>query len=404
MAEKIIKQDAIELYKHDMMLYSIIVNRRRALPSINDGLKVVQRRIVYQSFKDNLYNGRNEKSALLVGQITGKLHPHGDSCYDAIITLANWFTTKYPIMDDFDTGYGAADGSSASAMRYTHAGLSKFGYECIIEDFSKSTNIVDWSETYLRDGSMEPDYLPAKLPLLLIEGCFGIVLGSTISIPSHNLGEVIDVTRKLLRDPKAKFCLIPDLCQACEIYDTNWKEINETGSGSFKARGTFEIEQDKKTGDYTLHIRSLPPRVYGDQVYNKILDMIEDKKLPMVKEVFSTLVKKDGRPDIIVKLRSGEDPEYVKQIIYAQTAVSQTIPINFEAVAKDGLQVLRFNYRDYLLNFIDFRLNCKFRLYCNRLQQVMTRQHVLDAFIKGFNPLINLSIYSPVLFQLIITS
>lgn len=382
MAETIIKKDAIELYEHDMSLYSIIVNRRRALPSINDGLKVVQRRIVYQSFKDRLFNGGNEKSALLVGKITGMLHPHGDSAYDAIITLANWFTTKYPIMDNFDTNYGSADGSGPSAMRYTHAGLSKFGYDCIIEDFNKSTNIVDWSPTYLRDGSMEPDYLPSKIPLLLIEGCFGIALGSTISIPSHNLGEVIDVTRKLLRDPKAKFCLIPDLPQANEIFDTDWKTINETGSGNFKCRGLFETEQDKKTGEYILHIRSLPPRVFGDQVYNKILDMVEEKKLPMVKEVFSTLVKGDNRPDIIIKLKVGSDPEYVKQIIYSQTAVSQTIPVNFEAVGKDGLEVRRFSYREYLLNFIDYRLNCKFRLYCNKLQQIMTRMHVLDAFIK----------------------
>ena len=347
MAETIIKKDAIELYEHDMSLYSIIVNRRRALPSVNDGLKVVQRRIIYESFEEGLYNGRNTKSALLTGLVAGKLHAHSpEGVYNSIITMANWFTIKYPIMDDFDTGYGTADGAPASAQRYTHAGLTKFGYEMFAEELSKSKNIVDWTETYLRDGSLEPDYLPAKLPSLLINGAQGIALGKIIAVPSHNLGEVIDVTRKLLRDPKATYCLIPDLQQACEIFDTNWKEINETGSGSFKARGTFEIEQDKKTGDYTLHIRSLPPRVYGDQVYNKILDMIEDKKLPMVKEVFSTLVKKDGRPDIIVKLRSGADPEYVKQIIYAQTAVSQTIPINFEAVAKDGLQVLRFNYRD----------------------------------------------------------
>ena len=381
MAETIIKKDAIELYEHDMSLYSIIVNRKRSLPSINDGLKVVQRRIVYQAYKDGLYKGRNKKSSQLDGEIMGNLHPHASS-YNSIVNLANWFTTKYPIMSDCKTGYGSADGASASAPRYTHAGLSDFGFEALIEDFTVSEKIVNWIDTYLRDGSLEPEYLPAKIPELLVNGSYGIGLGLIISIPSHNLGEVIDVTRKLLKDPNAKFCLIPDLCQSCELLDTDWQAINDTGSGQFKARGRIDIETDKKSGDYVLHIRSLPPQVSGDDVYNKILDLVDAKKLPMVKDVFSTLVKEDNRPDVIIHLRPGSDPEYVKQILFAQTPVSQTIPVDFQAVTADGLETKRFSYRDYLLHFIDFRATTKFRLYSNKLQQVDTRRHVLDALIK----------------------
>ncbi len=383
MAETIIQKNAIELYEKDMSLYSIIVNRRRALPSISDGLKVVQRRIVFQAYKNGLYGRKDDKSGALVGDIMGKLHPHGDtSIYGAIITLGTWFTTKYPVISDCGTGYGAADGSGASAMRYTHAKLSDFGYECIAEDLSLSENVVNKIDTYKRDGSKEPEYLPAKVPLLLINGSSGIAVGTIINVPSHNLGEVIDVTRKLLKDPNAKFCLIPDFCQACELLDTDWQAINNTGSGSFKARGKIDIEQNKN-GEYVLHIRSLPPQVFGDSVYEKILDLVDDKKLPMVKDVYSTLAKNQlSTPDVIIHLKPGSDPEYVKQIIYAQTPVSQTVSVNFEAVTADGLNTKRFSYREYLLNFIDFRMNVKFRLYCNRLQQVMTRHHQIDAFIK----------------------
>lgn len=382
MAETIIKQDAIELYKHDMKLYSVIVNRRRALPSINDGLKLVQRRIIYESFDQNLYDGRNTKSALLVGLISGKLHPHGDSNYGAIVTMANWFTTKYPIMNDFGTGYGTPDGAPPSAMRYTHAGLSKFGYEMYIEELKQSTNIVDWTETYLRDGSMEPDYLPVKIPSLLINGSYGIALAKIVSVPTHNLGEVIDVTRKLIKDPNAKFCLIPDFCQELEIFNTDFQTINDTGSGNIRVRGLIEVVQDKKTGDYTLHIRSLPPQVYGDQVYNKILDMVEAKKLPMVKDVFSTLEKGTNKPDVIIHLKPGSDPEYVKQIIYSQTPVQSTITVSMEAVTPDDCEIKRYNYREYLLHFIKMRYDVKFRLYSNIYQQAYTRFLKIDAFVR----------------------
>ena len=383
MAEQIIQKDVVELYEHDMSLYSIIVNRRRALPSVIDGLKVVQRRIVYQAYKNGLYGRKDDKSAALVGDIMGKLHVHGDSSiYGAIVTLGTWFSTKYPLMSDGGTNFGSADGSGASAMRYTHAALSDFGYECIVSDLSLSENIVNKLDTYKRDGSKEPEYLPAKIPVLLINGTSGIAVGIAISVPSHNLGEVIDVTRSLLKNPNAKFCLIPDFPQACDILETDFQTINDTGSGTIRARGRIDVEQDKKSGDYILHIRSLPPEVFGDQVYEKILDLVDAKKLPMIKDVYSTLDKDKKRPDVIIHLRSGADPEYVKQIIYAQTQVAKTVSVNFEAVTADGLDTHRFSYREYLLNFIDFRMNTKFRLYCNRLQQAMTRHHQIDAFVK----------------------
>ena len=156
MAERIIERDALSMYEHDQCLYSIVVNRRRALPMINDGLKPVQRRIIYDAYRLGLYNGKNDKSATLVGHIIGYLHPHGDqSAYDVIVCLANWFRLKYPLMSECGTNYGNVSTSVATSMRYTHAGLSQFGYETLAEELSKSENIVDWIETYKRNNDRE---------------------------------------------------------------------------------------------------------------------------------------------------------------------------------------------------------------------------------------------------------
>ena len=381
MSETIKNQDAISLYESDMAKYSIAVNRRRALPVVNDGLKPVQRRIIYDAYRLGLYNGKNDKSATLVGHIIGYLHPHGDqSAYDAIVCLANWFRIKYPLMSECGTNYGNVSTSVAASMRYTHAGLSQFGYETLAEELSKSENIVDWIETYKRNNDREPEFLPAKVPILLLNGSFGIGIGMTVNIPSYNLVEVLDVTRELLKNPNAKFCLIPDLCQACELIDTDWQAINDTGIGSFKVRGRIETEIDKK-GNTILHIRSIPQMVSTRDVYEKILDMIDNKELPMIKDIYNVLDDND-RPDITIHLKPGVDADYVKNIIWAKTQVMNNQSVNFEAVTANGMDTKRFNFREYLLTFIDYRMNTKFRLYCNLLLQAMTRHHQIDAYIK----------------------
>ena len=375
------------MYIQDQAKYSIVVNRRRAIPAVQDGLKVVQRRAIYGTFKKRLIKpSLHAKSARLVGDVMGELHPHGDSSiYEAIVTLASWYKTKYPIFFAYGN-WGNVSGAGAAAMRYTETALTDFGYECIIEELSQSNNIVNWLETYSRD-SIEPEYLPAKLPILLINGAFAIGVGMSMNLASHNLGDVVDATIKLINNPKSNIVLIPDLPQACELVGNNWKEISETGRGSFKARAKIITEQDKK-GNYTLHIASLPDQVNCTAVYNKISELISAKQLPMVKDVFNSLKKEKvsgevrAIPDIIIKLRPGADPGYVKQVIYAKTPAQQTVSINFEAVSMNGIDLKRYSYREYLLDFINQRMNIKFRLYCNKLQQVMTRHLQVDAFVK----------------------
>lgn len=380
MAEKIMEHSAISMYEQDMMKYSIVVNRRRMIPEIRDGLIPVQRRVLFAAYKEGQTSpNKKDKSASLVGTTMKCYHPHGESSiYGAIATITVGFKTKYPLF--YGKGnWGNVMGAGPAAQRYTEVALSNFGYDILIDELAQSNNIVDWIDTYKRNGDKEPEFLPAKVPLLLINGAFGIGVGMSINIPSHNIVEVIGAVRQLLKNPNSNIVLIPDLCQACTLIDTDWKSISETGRGTFKVRGNIVTETDKK-GNITLRITSLPDSVNTTMVYEKILKMIEDKQMPMIKDVFNSLT--EGKPNIRILLKPGSDPEYVKQAIYAKTDVQKTISVNFEAVSVDGIEIKRYSYKNYLLSFIDQRMNTKFRLYCNKLQQVMTRHHQVDAFIK----------------------
>lgn len=556
MSERIIDCDALAMYEQDQSKYSIVVDRRRALPAVQDGLKPVQRRVIYGAYKKHLTSPNNvDKSAALTGDVMGKYHPHGDclasdtilystddnttisigevynkgieylnilavdvengklvpakahsfrigqytktiykiilsngqickvtnnhpfllsnlqwveaenlkpndrlyckkftktpmhnnnnayikditvyndyelyikdiiivhleedvpmydftvdeyqnmlipscngkmdnsfnypficvhnsSIYETIVTLVDWFKTKYPLMYG-QGGWGDVTGAGAAAMRYTETALSKFGYDILIDELDDSENIVDYVETYKRNEDREPEYLSAKLPLLLINGSFGIGVGMIINVPSHNLGEVVDETLKLIENPNYDPVLIPDLPQACDFIDTNWKEISNTGRGSVKVRGRIVTETDKK-GNVTLHVISLPNTVTTTNVTEKIMDMLANKQLPMVKNVINTM-DDDEHPDIHIYLKPGADVNYVKQILYAKTGVQDTMSINFQAVAMNGIDIDRFSYKNYLLGFIDMRMNTKFRLYCNKLQQVLTKHHIRDAYVK----------------------
>lgn len=323
--------------------------------------------------------GNTENSPVFnqIGKCIPMISSHNSSIYDAFVSIAAWYKIKHPLMYGFGN-WGNVSGASAAAERYTEVALSEFGYDIMIDELAQSGNIVDWIDTYTRKDK-EPEYLPAKLPNLLINGAFGIGVGMSINVPSHNLGEVVDATINLIKNPKAKVVLIPDLIQSCDIINTNWEEICNTGRGSFKVRGKIVTEQDKN-GNYTLRIISLPDQVTTTSVYEKILDMIADKQLPMVKDVFNSL--KDKKPNIIIHLNKGADPSYVKQAIYAKTKVQDTISVNFEAVSMNGIDLERFSYKKYLLDFIDQRMSIKFRLYCNLLQQVMTKHLQIDALVK----------------------
>lgn len=379
MSEKIVQRDVVPMYEEGMSKYSIAVNRIRAIPNTIDGLKPIQRRIIYQAYVDHMIGPSNKKkSNKLAGQIMGLLHPHGDP-YPSFVPMVAWYKTKYPPL--FGHGnWGNPNTPEPASSRYTETALSKFGYDIFCEDLQRSKHSVTWVDTYLRDGTKEPEYLPVRLPMLLINGGFGIGLGLQFYCAPHNLSEVVKATRDLLKNPQNDVVLVPDFCQELEILNTDWKQLSHTGRGVFKVRGKITEEHNKK-GEVILHVVSLPDNISGSKVYDKILAMYEDKQLPMVKDVLRNLDKR-GCPDIIIHLRQGADPNYVKQVLYAKTEIMSTVSVNFEAVAPNGIDIKRYSYKEYLLEFIEQRMEVKFKLYCNLLQQALTRFNTIDAYIK----------------------
>lgn len=375
MPEQIKEITVQKSYEEDMVKYSIIVNRRRALPNVKDSLKPVQRRVLADMNKQGAtsYNSRIKSSAI-VGDTMKLYHPHGDSSiYSCMEPMANWYSCKVPLIAP-KGNWGTVMGDGPAASRYTEAGLSEFGYECVIGELKETKNVVDWIPTYDRT-TVEPEYLPVKAPLLLINGSFGIGVGLSVNIPTHNLNEVIAETRALIRNPKRKVILIPDHCQPCEIIDTDWEKICSTGRGPYKARGVIEIGEYK--GDPALFIKSLPNGVFSGSVVEAIHKMILNKQLPMVKSVNDA---SDNVVNIIIALRKGSDPYYVREVIYAKTEVQKTFTVNFEIV--DGIDPKRMSYKEYLMSFLETRAMTKFRLYANKLQMSMTRFHHLDAYVK----------------------
>ena len=382
MAEIIHDKNAIKQFKEDTVIYSIEVNRKRMIPDVRDGLLRVQRRILDSMFNQLPCATKPVKTAEVVGNVIGRSHPHGNSSVESAIKLmANWFDSKVPLIDS-KSNMGSMQGDDAAAPRYTEIMLSDFAKECVIAELANSKDIVDWSLTF-NNRSKEPEYLPVAVPLLLINGSFGIGIGMKTEIPKHNLVEVIDATLKLIKNPNAQVVLIPDQCMECEIIDTNWKSICNKGSGSYIARSKIDIEYIK---DYPcLVIKSLPDRVFFDRgnsqnggVKYKILDMIKDGKLPQISAIEEHSHGDDMR--IVIKLKKGSDPNYVKELLYKSTQLQYTFGVNFEVL--DGYKPIPMSYKAYLQFFIEQRKITKFRLYCSLLQKYKTKYHEREAYVK----------------------
>ena len=382
MSETIKDKDCLESYIEDMVRYSIGVNRRRAIPDIKDSFKPVQRRILYSMNLLGVIEPKQIKSQKITGDTMGNFHPHGDSSiYDAMAPMANWWQSKIPLIKP-DGNWGNFMGDSAAAPRYTEASISKFGYKYVLEELKETTNVVDWSKNY-DDTKMEPNYLPIKVPLLLINGAYGIGLGMMTEVPTHNFHEVIEATRTLLHcimndQPTSNIdiVLVPDHCLPCKIIDTDWKEICKTGRGSYRVRGEVKIGEFNKCP--ALFVRSLPNRVTTNTIVDKLNEMVEKKELPMVKDILDS--SGAGEMNIIIQLRPGSDPYYMREVLYKKTKVEESYTVNMEVVS--DIDPKRVSYKEYLESFIAQRVITKFRLYCDRMQKIMTRWHQLDTYIK----------------------
>lgn len=380
MPEKIVPVNLSQQFKDDYQRYAIYVTYDRIMTDIRDGFKPVQRRLVYSVLQAGGIN-HTVKSATIVGEAM-KYHPHGDtSLASSIKPLTNWFECYIPIFTK-QGNFGNIQGNDMAAPRYNEVRLSDFALEYVVGDMREASDSVNWVDNY-DNTRKEPEFLSSALPLTLINGSFGIGVGKRIDVPAHNTNEVIDAMLTLMDNPKADIVLIPDTCQKCEIFDdANWKEISKTGFGFFTVRGIIETTMDF-SNDHFKHrpaviIRSIPDGVFLDTICGQVNNLIAKKKIIQIDGEFDDSI--GDNLQYVYVLKQGTDPEYIKNVLYQNTAIQSNQRINFEML--NGLEVVRLPYKEYLLYFIEHRKKVKYRLFVNRLQQINTKLHEKEAFIK----------------------
>lgn len=382
--ETIINNNITDQYKEDVERYSLYVNRRRAIPDVKDGLKPVQRRIVWAAYKDTKCIDTNVKSARVYGDVIGKYHPHGDAgVYNAMKPLTNWFEINMPLLKG-KGNWGTFQGDPQSAARYTETRLTKFCLEAVLGKIKEVPEVVDWENTY-DEKSVEPVYLPVELPLLLINGAYGIGYGMSVNVPKHNINEVIDATIYHMQHPNEEITLVPDTCMECEIIEEDFDKISRLGFGKFTVRGIVDIENHGKRD--SLVIRSVPDLTYLDTITDKIEELVEKKQLPQIADVKdkSKTDKKgtNNGKDImryVIDLKPGSDPNFVRDLLYKNTKLQDTVSVNMEVIY--NYNPLRLSYREYLDIFIEFRKETLIRYYNNKLKKVNTKLHEMDAYVR----------------------
>lgn len=373
MSERIIEVNVSEQYKKDYKLYALYVCRHRVAVDCRDGLKPVARKILYATFtlKSKTKYPNKIKSAKIVGDVMGGLHPHSDSSiYGAMKPLANEFEIYIPLLNK-QGNWGDKFGNSPAAMRYTECGLSQFSQEYLLKDLNDTQNCVDWLPTFDTSGK-EPECLPAAVPITLIEGTFGIAVGFKVEIPKHNITEVINATIALIKNRDSKVVLIPDHCQPCEIIESDFAAISNIGFGTYSIRGI--IKEGEFQGEPSLFLKSAPDLIYFQTIKENIERLITSKKIINVTRI-------DNHDDeLVVRFKRGTDLTYAKQLIYKYTRMEIPCRVNFEVL--DNMIPMRMSYKSYILQWLEFRKFTKFRVYCNKLQTVSTRIHTIEPFVK----------------------
>jgi DNA gyrase subunit A len=375
--------------------YALSVITSRALPDVRDGLKPVQRRIIYTMFHDLrlLPEGRHRKCAKVVGDVMGNYHPHGDSAiYDALVRMAQDFSLRYPLVDG-QGNFGSLDGDAAASMRYTECKLQKIAAELIDEIRSKT---VEWRPNY--DGTRsEPVVLPSKLPNLLVNGTQGIAVGMATSIPPHNLGEVVEACVALIDDPALeskdllKFIKGPDFPTGGQVLASkrDLKEIYEAGSGTLKLRGEWEVEEPKgRKQQPTVVITSIPYGPTKQSIVEKIGEIIRERKLPQMVDVLDQSTT-DVR--IEVEIKKDADPALIMAYLYKNTALQTNVQVNLTClVPTDNPEVgrpERLNLKGCLRHFLDFRFEVVTRRFRFDLDELNRRIHILEGYAKVYDAL-----------------
>ena len=363
--------------------YSMYVILDRALPHVGDGLKPVQRRIVYAMSELGLKAGSKfKKSARTVGDVLGKFHPHGDSaCYEAMVLMAQPFSYRYPLLEGQGNWGSPDDPKSFAAMRYTEARLSKFA-ELLLGELGQGT--VDWVPNF--DGSLEePKLLPAQVPHVLLNGTTGIAVGMTTDIPPHNLREVAQACIHLLEHPKAtvaelcEFIPGPDYPTEAEIITprAELQKIYEQGHGGLRMRARYE----KENGD--LVITALPYQASPARILEQIASQMNAKKLPMVVDLRDESDHENPTRLVIVPRSNRVDTEALMAHLFATTDLEKTYRVNMNVIGLNGRPGVR-NLRDMLKEWLQFRIDTVTRRLQFRLDRVSRRLHILDGLLIAY--------------------
>jgi DNA gyrase subunit A len=372
--------------------YALSVITSRALPDVRDGLKPVQRRILYTMFAEMSLHpgGRYRKCAAVVGEVMGKYHPHGDqSIYDALVRMAQSFSLRAPLVDG-QGNFGSLDGDSAAAMRYTECKLRALAEE-LLSEIRKNT--VDFRPNY--DGQIqEPIVLPAQFPQLLVNGCEGIAVGMATRVPPHNLGEVVDAAIALI-DNRDLTCLElmkyikgPDFPTGGRILNdaTEIAEIYEKGHGSLRVRGEFDIEREGRRK--LIVIKSIPYGQNKSRLLERIGQQVREKRLPQVVDV------RDESTDIVrvvIEMKVGSSPDAVMAYLYKRTPLEGTWPVNMTALIPSSDPTIatpeRLSLRAVLNHWLDFRFKTVRRRFEYELEKILERIHILEGFALIFDAL-----------------
>ena len=372
--------------------YALSVITSRALPDVRDGLKPVQRRILFTMWQQNLTaDAKHRKCAKVVGDVMGSFHPHGDSAiYETLVRMAQSFSLRYPLVDG-SGNFGSLDGDGAAAMRYTECRLARLSDE-VLQEIEQET--VPFRPSY--DGTkVEPVVLPSRVPNLLINGSTGIAVGMATNIPPHNLNEIITALIKLLENPDlttlqlCRWVKGPDFPTGGHILNSpdELKEIYRTGSGSIRLRSTWEAGPVARA-EKKLYITSIPYAVNKSQLVEQIGDVVLSRKMPYLVDVRDVSTD-DVRIELDVK--SGADDNLVMAYLFKHTSLQTTFAVNMTCLVPtenaDAGRPERLDLKQMLWHFLHFRLEVVTNRLEHEFAQLNRRIHILEGFEKVFDAL-----------------
>lgn len=378
------KREITKELQESYLAYAMSVIVARALPDVRDGLKPVQRRILWAMWEMGLnHSSRFRKSANVVGDVMAKYHPHGDTAiYDTMVRLAQDFSLRYPLVEG-QGNFGSIDGDAAAAHRYTEARLSRISDEMLV-DIEKET--VDWAPNY--DATKkEPMVLPAKLPNMLLNGAIGIAVGMATSIPPHNLGEIVDAILYLADNREAenkdllKFVKGPDFPTGGVIFDEKAiREAYTSGRGSIVTRAKATVEERKKD-HYDIVVTEIPYMVNKSEMVKQIAELVVDKRIEGIRDLRDESDREGLR--VVIELKSDAAPQKVLNQLYKHTNLQKDFHLNMVALTEGGLVPRTLSLKEVLAEHLDYRKIVVRRRTEFDLKKAEERAHILEGLHKA---------------------